>query len=102
MLSHFALVDTGNLSLSSEEANGIMGKTSSIITKNAGINSIRKKKIQLCAWLLLDTSHPLHLVSKLGKVISFCYLLTVFCLCFEKEVHAVINDLIASMYTLFF
>lgn len=57
MLSHFALVDTGNLSLSSEEANGIMGKTSRIIKENAGINSTRKK-IQLCAQFLLDTSHP--------------------------------------------
>ena len=57
MLSHFALVDTGNLSLSSEEANGIMGKTSRIIKENAGINSIRKK-IQLRAQLLLDISHP--------------------------------------------
>lgn len=44
MLSHFALVDTGNLSLSSAEANGIMGKTSRIIKENAGINYIRKKK----------------------------------------------------------
>lgn len=57
MLSHFALVDTGNLSLSSEEANGIMGKTSRIIKENAGINSIRKKT-QLRTWLLLDISHP--------------------------------------------
>ena len=44
MLSHFALVYTGNLSLSSVEANGIMGKTSRIIKENAGINSVRKKK----------------------------------------------------------
>lgn len=58
MLSHFALVDTGNLSLSSAEANSVMGKTSRIIKENAGINSIRKKKIQLCAWLLLKISHP--------------------------------------------
>lgn len=57
MLSHFALVDTGNLSLSSKEVNGIMGKTSRIIKENASINAIRKK-IQLCAWFLLDTSHP--------------------------------------------
>jgi len=48
MLSHFALVDTGNLSLSSEEANGIMGKTSRIIKENAGMNSIRKNTT-LCA-----------------------------------------------------
>lgn len=44
MLSHFALVDTGNLSLSSAEANGIMGKTSRIIKENAGISSITEKK----------------------------------------------------------
>lgn len=47
-------------------------------------------------------SHILHLVLKRGKVISFWYLLTVFCLCLEKEVHTVINDLIASMCTLIF
>lgn len=58
MLSHFALVYTGNLSLSSVEANGIMGKTSRIIKENAGINSVRKKKVQLSAWLLLKISHP--------------------------------------------
>lgn len=100
MLSHFALVDTGNLSLSSEEANGIMGKTSRIIKENAGINSIRKKYNFVQGSCL--TSHILHLVSNLGKVISFWYLLTVFCLCLEKAVHAVINDLIASMCTLIF
>lgn len=100
MLSHFALVNTGNLSLSSEEANGIMGKTSRIITEKAGVNSIRKKYNFVHDSCLL--SHILHLVSKLGKVISFWYLLTVFCLCLEKELHAVINDLIASMCTLIF
>lgn len=57
MLSHFALVDTGNLSMSSEETNGIMGKTSRIITEDAGKNSIRKIKIQLGAQLSLDILH---------------------------------------------
>lgn len=36
-------VDTGYLSLSSEEANGIVGKTSRIIKKNISINSCQKK-----------------------------------------------------------
>lgn len=102
MLSHFALVDTGNLSLSSEETNGIMGKTSRIIKEDAGKNSIRKKKKYNLVLSSRLISYMLHLVSKLGKVIPFWYLLTVFCLCFKKEVHAVINDLIASMCTLIF
>lgn len=98
MLSHFALVDIGNLSLSFEEANGIMGKTSRIIKENAGINSIRKKYNFVHGLV----SHSLYLVLKLVKGISFWYLLTVFCLCLERKVHAVINDLIASICTLIF
>jgi hypothetical protein len=35
-------VDISYLSLSSEEGNGIMGKTSKIIKKNVAINSVRR------------------------------------------------------------
>lgn len=37
-------MDTSYLSLSSEEANGIMGKTSRIIKKNIVINSVKRKR----------------------------------------------------------
>lgn len=58
MLSHFALVDTGNLSLSSAEANGIMGKTSRIIKENAGISSITEKKKKTLCMAPAKISHP--------------------------------------------
>lgn len=99
MLSHFVLVDTGYLSLSSKEANGIMGKTSRIIKKNAGINSIGRNTTFGHGSCL--KSYILHLVSKLGKDIPSWKLYYAY-LCFEKVVHIVINDLIATMCALTF
>lgn len=85
MLSHFALVDTGNLSLSSAEANSVMGKTSRIIKENAGINSIRKKKYNFVHGSCLK-SHILHLILNL-KYFSLVPLNCVLSVCRERSTY---------------